>query len=363
MTSTSHAERARQFHDKMDHLQFGQSFDEARFLIVSQEPHGFGGQVSRRMLGLQLGYILDRTVVFRLPNDPPYVTCYRPFSRFTYQDIADLPAPTASFEVEQRDKVVQFDFQAFWNNQRIRRWFYPWVPPEFSSSKCGRLVFDGETLTRFYLLNEFSQHVEAAKARIGFEHPIVGLHVRRGDKEVETPFVPLPVLMERVEAIRERSGVNRVFVTSDSDEVFDELPQGRGFEYIYDREEKRYNNASHLFLEAHPEFQEQETYTAVKVFELLSACDWIVGQDNAHFARLAAARIGARLSRCDRHSLVLGHHAATLSGASIRKWPKVLLYEMPRRSQAGQWFMDVSRPLRRRLGIRRRSVPDESAGR
>ena len=362
MTTESHESNSRQFHEKLDALQFGQSLDEARFLIVDQEPHGFGGQVSRRMLGLQLGYILNRTVVFRLPNDPPYVTCYQPFSKFTYQDIADFPAPNANFEIEQRDKVVQFDFQAFWLNERIRRWFYPWTPPEFSSLKCARLIFDGEILSRFYLLDEFSEYVEATKTRIGFEHPIIGLHVRRGDKEIETPYVPLAVLLERVEAIREQSGVNRVFVTSDSDEIFDELPQDRGFEYVYDDEEKRYNNSSHLFLEAHPEFQEQETFTAVKVLETLSACDWIVGQDNAHFARLAAASIGVRTFRCDRHSLVPGGHAATLSGTSLRSWPKVLLYEKPRSSRAGRWLLNTSRPVRRRLGIRRRRWTDESTG-
>ena len=58
------------FHQRLDRLQFEREFDDCKFLILDQMVHGFGGQLSRRMLGLQLGYMFDRTVIFMRPNDP-----------------------------------------------------------------------------------------------------------------------------------------------------------------------------------------------------------------------------------------------------------------------------------------------------
>ena len=337
---------------RLDVLQNPLDVESGRFVIVGQDVHGFGGQVSRRLLGLQIGLMLNRTVIFEKPNDPPYVTCFHPFAKYTFEDVSHLPASPLDFQRDQPDQAVRFDFESFWSNRQLRSRVGSWVPPEIASFACGRMLLEGLLASRCRLLNEFEQYVADAKRRIAFEPPIIGLHVRRGDKTVETPYVPLHALLQQVVSLSKQTGVRRVFVTSDSDKTFEELPRDLGLDFIHDPDEKRYDNANHLFLMSRPELQRQETLTAVKILELLSACDGVVGQDNAHFAKLAAARIVARTQTCDRHRLVRGDYAATFSGAPIRSWPKVLFYEKPRRSRAVLWALKASRPLRHRLGIR-----------
>lgn len=304
MRNENHVAQARRFHDKLDGLQFEQSLDEARFLVVDQEPQRFDSQINRGMLGLQLGHILNRTVVFRLPSDPRYVNCYDPFGSFSYDDIKAYPMQQASFEIEQYDKVVHFDYQTFWDNHRLRRWFYPYVPPEFSSLNCGRLIFDGEILSRFRLRDEFCQDVKEAKSRIGFDRPIVGLYIGHDGTEPGSSADMLPRLVGSVEAICNESGVDRVFITGDSDDLFDELPQDGGIKYVFDDYAESSSYAHHVLPEEHTELCQEATVAAVTTFELLSACDWVVGPDTVHFARLAAARIGSRTYRCDRHRLI-----------------------------------------------------------
>ena len=335
-------------------LQWQADLATGKFVIVGQDPHGFGGQISRRQLGLQIGYMLNRTVIFERPDDPPYALCYQPFGKYTPEDVAHLPIAPLRFGQHQAEQVTHFDFSSFWQDTQIRARSSIWVPPQLAPFPCGRLLFEGLLLAPFRLLEDYAQHVEAAKARIGFEQPIIGLHVRRGDKEVETPYVPLPVLMEQVMELRDKTGISRVYVTSDSDKTFAELPRDAGLDYVYDHEEKRYDNANHLFLLRHPELQKQETLTAVKILELLSDCNYVVGQDNAHLPKLAAARIAARTHECTRHRFVPGNYAVTFAGAPLRNWPKLLLYEKPRRSRAVAWLLQASAPVRHRFGIRRR---------
>lgn len=263
------------------------------------------------MLYLQLGYVLNRTVVLDSPVELSIEECCQPIGTFTADDIAQFPATKASFEIEQRDKVVRFDFEAFWQNKRLRRWFYPWVPPEFASLKCGRLIFDGECLSRLKLAEASCRRVDEEKASIGFDQPVIGFHVGPGSNVTDTPDAPLSMLWEQVEAIRQKEGVNRVLITGGSKDMVAGLPKDSGYEFLAvgagDNASAVPQRASGEL--AAPATQKQSDHEMIVAdhceLELLAACDWVVGRYNAEAPRLAAARIGARMLRCDRHRLVV----------------------------------------------------------
>ena len=73
----------------------------------------------------------------------------------------------------------------------------------------------------------------AAKAAMGFRHPIVGMHVRRGDscRLKASPGYPMPLAAckgvsdyaPHLARLRDLYGVTTVFVTSDSPSVYAEL--------------------------------------------------------------------------------------------------------------------------------------------
>lgn len=336
------------FHKTMNWLQFERGYDECKFLIVDQQVHGFGGQLSRRMLGLQLGYIFGRTVVFCGPNDPPYETCYEPTGKYKIDDIKQLPSEVLDFPSTQQDKVLYFDFDSFWKDERLKSWFYAWTPPEFLELGYNRLFFDGQILIRFKLIEEYKKHIEDVKESICFKKPIIGLHIRRGDKRVEAPYVPLKVSLAQVKKISDETGIRRVFVTSDSDETFNELPSNLGLDYIYDKEEKRYNNANHSFVQNNPRLAKQETQTATKILELLASSDWIVGQNNVHFILLAAALNEARTLNLNRVSMVDGNYLGSYSNVPLYDWP--LVFFEKQRNLVNQ-LLRISRPMRSKLGL------------
>jgi hypothetical protein len=295
------------FHDRLDYLQFNRSFDDCKFLLVDQMVHGFGGQISRRMLGLQLGYMFDRTVVFKRPDDPPYALCLKPTSSYTYDDIKEINIATFTFSKDQKDKVAFFDFDAFWRDEDFRIPFYSWLPEDFKQAGYDRYIYDGQILARLKWLDEYKEYVENAKKRIGYENPIIAMHIRRGDKYTEAPYIPLPVYFNELKKASKESGIKKVFVTSDSDETIQELLRiDSDFEFIYDDMEPRYNNANHAYLRRNPDLAKQETQTAIKILELIASADRIVGPDNAHLTTLGVAINSARLASTQNRYLIPG---------------------------------------------------------
>lgn len=275
-------------HNKLDELQFLPSIESGKFLIVKIPYVGYGGQLSMRMLGMRMAYIFNRTVIFEDCNNP-YINCYKKTSSYSVEELKHFPVTKLKLYEKQNDKVVYLDFDEYWLNFKNRRYFDKWLPIEIKKQqiKHKKEYFDGQLLLRFKLLPEYEKQIESVKERILFSKPIIGVHIRRGDKKNESSYVPMRIYNHYIKKAVKESGIKKVFVTSDSPDVFSELPQNLGLEYIYDREEKRYNNANHELLTNSPNLKEQETFTAVKIINLLSDCDYIIGQVNTHFTTLA----------------------------------------------------------------------------
>lgn len=283
--------------------QFGQSFDGAKFLICNLGYGGYGGQFSLRILAFQLATYFDRVLIFNY-HDYIYDECYDSISNFSYDDIKDLESVKLDFDKNQKDKVVFFDFDSYWSNEKLRDQYHEWLPTVLIQDGFDYRYFYGLLSSFFVLKDEYKNKIEDIKKRIGFKNPIIGMHVRRGDKIVESEHISLATYVDALIRAHKKTGINRVFVTSDSSKTIKELPQDMGFEYIYDYEEKRYNNAMHRFLRQRPELVKQETLTAAKILELLGSCSFVVGQENTHFSVFGACMSYFRLGKKDNQRLL-----------------------------------------------------------
>lgn len=365
------AEVARAMHQRLDEIQFGRSFDDSKFVVLDQDGYGFGAQFERRTLGLQFADMFGRCAVFVNECNPPYAPCFEPTSQFTYADIKHLPQGTLDFnDPDQEDKVAFFDFDTFWENPAINLPVYHWVPdsfkdirhlldrprpnwvaPEFKEMDSPRRLYEGQLLSRFKYLPMYEAGIAEVKERIGFKSPIIGVHIRRGDKEHEAPYVPIGKFHSEILRAVQETGITRVFVTSDDPNVFAALPNQDKIEYIYDDKEPRYNNANHSMLAEKPELAEQETLTALKIYDLLSCCDVIIGQNNAHLTNLAICRNEAtRLGQGD-YRMTRGDYVSSFRHADIQYWPEVVRYKARRlrKSPKTQGIRNILKPIKRAL--------------
>jgi hypothetical protein len=148
------------------------------------------------------------------------------------------------------------------------------------------MMFDGETLSRLHLSEEMTRRVQHVKDGIWSDQPVIGLFVGRGGELASEEDAPLAALLEQVSRIQTAQGVERVLVFGATADDRGAVEDASGFEF------------------AELDGEGSEPFVALVGLELLSACDWVVGRVTADAARIAAARSGVRLLRCDRHRLV-----------------------------------------------------------
>ena len=290
--------------DELDRLQFG---PPGPCLLIEQIPIGFGGQISRRLLGLKLALALGRRAVFLLEDDPPYLQTCEP---------QNAPVPGVDWAAQpmwdplgaQQEPCLRFEFEAA--NARLPEpggvvsWSQRAAAARHGLPADANL--DGEILAWMRPTAEAEAEIAAARARLGVDERTLGVHFRRGDKTVETAYVPARHLNAAIARVHARWKFERLFLASDSPKAVEEIELPAGVRLIFDHEEKRYNNANHKMLFRQPELARQETFTACKNLGLLAACGGIVGQDNAHFATLAAALVRRRHPEPGRVILLSG---------------------------------------------------------
>jgi hypothetical protein len=269
-----------------------QSGHSGRFVLFTHDPHGLGGQISRRLLAIRVGLMTGRTAVF--PNEDffPYENVFEPLTEVNLSMSESVPPiDLTSLESDSRP-LVYFDFWAFWRNEALRHLIYSALPTEINGVPNGASLLDGIIFSSFRLKAACSAEIAPYLAHINTLGPVIGVHFRRGDKYVETPYVDAAVYRTQIEAVATRHHIRNVFISSDSSNAVRELALDETrFKIYFDAKEKRYNNANHKFLMAHRELAPQETFTAIKNIYMLSCCTQIVGQTNAHFASLAAGQL------------------------------------------------------------------------
>ncbi|CAH1787662.1 unnamed protein product [Owenia fusiformis] len=124
----------------------------------------------------------------------------------------------------------------------------------------------------------FSQQLEDLKRAIGFVHPIIGVHIRRGDKITEADPIPTYKYIERIEAYINQLGyrtsndkVPSIFFASDNRKLIGQIKQ----HYT------QYNiiHVPHYF---------SKTHLDLIMFDilLLKECDYFIGTFSSNVGRL-----------------------------------------------------------------------------
>ena len=283
--------------------QFNTSYEESKFLIVDIEFGGFGAMIARRKLGLQLGLYFNRCVLFR-NNRYVYDDPFKPESKFSLSDIAGERLVKMDF-TEQQEKVVYFDFNSYWENKVILA--------EYQEKTVDNLdfrLFSGMLLNSLELKDEYASFVEQKDKEIGISsrsQPLLGVHVRRGDKEVDTPFISIERYATEIRSILRKMGGSSIFLCSDDSRVVAQLSeQLKDVQILYDANETRYDSkANNLsFVTSSKKRRDEESMTGIKVIELLSRCDHVLGQSNVQFAKLAGCKLMDRVNNTSVMTLI-----------------------------------------------------------
>jgi len=118
----------------------------------------------------------------------------------------------------------------------------------------------------------------------------IGVHVRRGDKNTECPFIPTQRYIHFCqEIINQNLGKKiQLFLASDDSTSLHEFSEvlPSSIEILWDKNEVRFNNANALMIREQPNLAMQESMTAAKNICLLGQCDYVIGMASAQFTWL-----------------------------------------------------------------------------
>jgi hypothetical protein len=184
--------------------------------------------------------------------------------------------------------------------------------------RCGlpgldTFAVDGSILKWMAVVPSTRDYAESERRRLGVGRHTLGVHLRRGDKKVEAAYVSAARVNAEIARMHERWKFSSLFLASDSPHARREIRLPRGVALIFDDAEPRHDNANHKMLFRHPEMADDETRVAYKNIHLLSQCGGVIGQDNAHFATLAAASIALEVGDRSRILLIDGKAAESAS--------------------------------------------------
>jgi hypothetical protein len=294
---------------ELSRIQYGPM---SKYILIEQTPIGYGGQISGRLLALKLALALDRKAIFRSHDDPPYLQTFEPqYSNAPTVIDWGLAEPFDPLS-EQTAEFVRFNYFAAVRRLKpvedcVENWIHQKTLDRYGLHRDANV--DGEVLTWMRLLFPIQSLVDAEQKRLGVSRNTLGVHLRRGDKSVETAYVPASDVNRAISALHRVWPFDSLLLASDSPDADQEIDLPPGVTLIFDRTEKRYNNANHKMLFQNPELAQQETLTALKNLVLLSACGGIVGQDNAHFPLIAASIVTANTHNLGRIVLLNGRIA------------------------------------------------------
>lgn len=291
----------------LDDLQFGPC---DRLLVFRPVPCGLGGQLSGRVLTLAMALALGRKAVFTSLSDAPYGQTFDALHG-PVDDLAGLDdAPVVAIEEDQAERIVIHDPRLMPPiDTAFKRMLTSRISARLGVDASSAMLIDGVVFNWLRVLPRVAQWCEGQRARLGVDCNTLGVHFRRGDKAVETAFVPASVINAQIAEIHAIWPFAKLFLASDSPTAPQEIACPPGVTLIFDAEEQRFNNANHKMLMDQPELVEQETLVAFKNIHLLSVCGGMVGQDNAHFATIAGSAILARGAPSERIHLISGRIA------------------------------------------------------
>jgi len=114
----------------------------------------------------------------------------------------------------------------------------------------------------------------------------VGIHVRRGDKNTECPYIPTETYVQFFHNIVRKypDRLIQIFLTSDDPDSFAEFSKALpDVPILWDKDEPRFNNCNAHLVNDQPDLALQESITAAKNICLLGQCDYVIGMASAQF--------------------------------------------------------------------------------
>jgi len=277
--------------------QYNSKYDESKFIIFNMEYGGFGAMLARRKLALQFGLYFNRIVLLNYTNylyDEPF----KNISNFNLNDIKNEGIKIFNYDLNQKDKVVFFNFNNYWNNSLIKNTFH-----EKSLYNLDFKDFSGLLLNFFQLKENYQKLLNDKLKKLNLKDRTIGIHIRRGDKELETPYIPMYIFIEELNKVKEKTGINNVYICSDSTNAIYELMNSlKEFNITYDTAEIRHEDK--IWHPPGPSNKESETFIGIKNIEILTNCDYIIGQSNVQFAKISVCKSIDKKNKLDVFSLI-----------------------------------------------------------
>lgn len=259
------------------------------------EHAGYGAMLSRLMTGLNQSLIYSANYHFSIA------------SKYHIDDLFDI-------EVKQNEGSFLKNKKKVWNFYRDTwdvkysiltiKWFIKksgykeQVRAEHQYPECPILI--GESISRHQWCAILAQLIcgkpkpylqnilDVKKSAIGWDPNAIhiGVHVRRGDKNTECPYIPTKTYVEFFKKIAAKhpDQAIKIFLTSDDPNSFVEFSKALpDISIMWDEDEPRFNNCNVHMVSDQPDLALQESITAAKNICLLGQCDYVIGMASAQF--------------------------------------------------------------------------------
>ena len=220
----------------------------------------------------------------------------------------------------------QRSMHATLQSERVHRWLIVWAAAQ----------------TWLFQPNPSVQSaIDASKARMGWPavgpgaHPIIGMHIRHGDKAVDgNPLFPLSAYMHQADRLRLRyPHLSTIYIaTDDAESVLSELPSysGRGWRILTlnlsDEVHVEAATEAARYASSHPEVAQAMAVDIIRVIQLLSECGFLIGQCMSQVYRTALAMSFA-LHRLQEPGIALDYTHCLSS--DMHYYPVVEPYQPP----------------------------------
>ena len=253
-----------------------------KILFHRVEHGGFGAIASRLMTGLNISLALEAKHSFVI--DSPY--------RLEEMFAVNTKEST---ELLQDREVIVWDFLSdTWNaHPQIKaNHQYP-ISPLKECISLSRHQWCS-VLAQAILGNpseKLKNEIERVKKDVGWENYDIhiGLHVRRGDKKSECPYIPNETYVAELTKLIGKHPNKKilVFLSSDDPDTFGHIQSMLvGADLAWDNLEIRYNNFNAGMVANDQALAFQESLTAAKNIYCLGQCQYVVGMRHAQFSWL-----------------------------------------------------------------------------
>ena len=274
------------------------AFSTAKYpltLTHEVEHAGYGAMLSRLMTGLNQSFVQSSNYYFTTN------------SSYQIETFFNLAVKQDPIEFAKSKKKIWHFFRDTWDvKYPILSWkwltktagYKERVRAEHQFPKCPIPI--GGTLSRHQWCAILAQLIcgnptpylqnilQEKKQALGWDDTAlhVGIHVRRGDKNTECPYIPTQTYVEFFQRIAsEHPGQSiQIFLTSDDPDCYADFSAALpDVSILWDQDEPRFNNCNVHMVGDQPDLALQESTTAAKNICLLGQCDYVIGMASAQF--------------------------------------------------------------------------------